>query len=450
MNDLWKDREKINQQSIKKTLISMALPAIMSTFFTIIFEIIDMIWVGQLGPVSVAALSASSFFVWMLRGLAMTVATGAIALVSRRAGEKDEQGLLKIIMNSTVASLVFSISIIVLFFPICNRIFQWINLEPEVGCFAKEYAMVFLSGMVFVCLMITFEYIIRGLGDTKTPMVITGISLLLNAILDPIFIFTFKMGLKGAALATILAQMIGAVLMAIVLLRKIPVIKNMKFSLASLGFKHNFFKIVMIGGPIALSEAGFSFIYLLLSGIISIFGKEPLAAIGIAHRLESLPFFISLGFSMAVAPIVGQNLGAGNIKNAKETVFLSLKIGCSIVLFISIVFLLFAPHLFSFFINDAGVIQHGANYLRIISIFEVFLVLEVILSGAFSGAGDTKPPFFIVFPITASRIPFAYLFAVTLSFGVNGIWWVIAFTTFLKGIILLLAFKKGKWAKKKV
>jgi len=346
-----------------------------------------------------------------------------------------------------------------IFVPIAIGLFRWIRLEPVVAVFSAEYTIVFLAGLVFVYLMMTLEFIIRGMGNTRIPMIITGISLFLNVILDPVFIFSLEMGLKGAAYATILSQAVGALLMAAVLLKKIPALKQgfparVSHSLKGLGFFKAFIKqfytIVKIGGPVGVSDAGFSFIYLLLSGIISVFGKEPLAAIGIAHRLEAFPFFICLGFSMAVAPMVGQYLGAGKPGHAKKSVYLSLKITTGILLIISVFYIIFAESLFRFFTGDPAIIQHGVRYIRIVAVLDIFLAFEVVLGGAFSGAGDTRPPFLIVFPVTLLRIPLAYLFAVTFQLGVIAIWVTIAFTTFLKGILLLYVFNKGKWAKKKI
>jgi len=449
----WLDREKIAGQSVGRSLVSLAVPAVTATFFTVIFEIIDMFWIGRLGPYSIAALSGASFFIWMLRGLGLAVATGTIALIARRTGEKDETGLIKTISNAYASSFLFSILIISLFLPLALHTFKWIRLDPIVAALAEDYTIVFLSGLIFVYLMMTVEFIIRGIGDTRTPMKLVGISLLLNAILDPLFIFQFRMGLKGAAYATILSQCIGAILMSIVLLKKIPLLKKRR-SWAAVGsiryFGKQFYTIIKIGGPISLSDAGFSFIYLVLSGIISIYGKEPLAAIGISHRLEALPFFICLGFSMAVEPMVGQFLGAGKIEKARKSVYLSLKVTSGIIFIISILYFLLAPQLYRIFTDDPAIIAHGVNYLRIVAVSEVFLALEVVLTGAFSGAGDTKPPFFIILPITFSRIPMAYLFAVTFNFGVTIIWVIIALTTFFKGILLFYQFQKGLWAHKKI
>jgi len=331
---MLKDSKKIVNEPPSKTFIFLTLPAIASTFFLIIYEIIDMFWVAKLGTTAVASLSASSFVVWVLRGFSLTVAIGVLSIVSRRAGERDDKALFSSITNSIVSTIIFSIFTIIIFYPLCLNVYDWIRLAPEVVILSEEYSIVFISGLIFVYLMVTLEHIIRGMGDTKSPMIIIGVSLILNACIDPLFIFTFNFGLRGAAYATIISQMIGAVMMLFVLLVKVGDIKNIAGFSNFRKLKGYFFKIIKIGLPASMSEVGFSSIYLLLSGIISMFGKEPLAAMGIAHRLEALPFFISLGFAMAVETMVGQNLGAGNIKNAKNSVYFSLKLASGILIII--------------------------------------------------------------------------------------------------------------------
>lgn len=432
----------------------MAIPAVTSTLFIFVFEVIDMFWVAKLGAEDIAALSGASFFIWMVRGLGLIVATGTIALVARRTGERNEQGLMTTISNSIVSAFLFAVLIMILFFLPVLFVFQWFLPGVTEAGLAEEYSIVFLSGLIFVYLMMTAEFIIRGIGDTRTPMLIAGISLFLNAALDPVFIFRFGMGIKGAAYATILAQFIGAILMLLVVLKKVSYLKTLRFSIGSFfsrAFGKQFYRIVKIGGPVGLSDAGFSLIYLVLAGIISVFGKEPLAALGIAHRLEAMPFFICLGFAMAVEPMVGQFLGARKVENARKTVYLALKITVGMMAVISLIYFFLSPVLFRvFFTDDPAIIAHGVHYMRIVVLFDVFLALEIVLAGAFSGSGDTKPPFLIVFPITVARIPLAYLFGIVFGLGVTAIWGVIAFTTILKGLLLFVQFRKDRWTRKNI
>lgn len=447
---MWQERDQIVQQPIASALKSVALPAVGSSLFYVVFEIVDMFWVGKLGAVPVAALSAASFFVWMLRALAQTVATGVLAFISRRVGENDSEGFLDTAVHAITATFVFAVLMIAVLFPFAKPLYHWIRLDPQVASLAAEYAVVFLSGLVFVYMMVTVEHILRGTGDTRTPMIIIGFSLFLNAGLDPVFIFVLNMGLKGAAVATILAHSVGCLVMLGFLLKRYPEIRRRKPSMRPTFMKRQFLPMMKIGAPIAFSGASFSVIYLFLSGIISIFGSAPLAAIGIGHRLEAFPFFVAFGFSMATATMVGQNLGAGNPKKAKQSALVTLGISSAILLLVSVIFFIYAENLYRFFISDPEVIRQGAHYLRIIAVFEVFLASEVVLEGAFSGAGDTRPPFLVVFPLTFLRIPFSYLFAVTLGFGVIAIWAVISVSTLLKGIVLFAWFMKDGWMRKQI
>lgn len=447
---MWNERDRIVNQPIVYSLISLAIPAVGSSLFYVIFEIVDMYWVGRLGANPVAALSAASFFIWMLRALAQTVATGVIATVSRNVGRNDKTAFLRTAVHAFTSTFVFTCALIVILAPLIPHLFRWIRLEQEIASLAAEYAGVFLSGLLFVYLLVTTEHILRGSGNTKIPMIVIGSALLLNAVLDPVFIFHFKMGLRGAAYATILAHFIGSLVIIIVLLRKYPELRSQRVHLSSGFFRDYFFPFIRIGTPIALSGASFSVIYLVLSGIISIHGNAPLAALGIGHRLEAFPFFVAFGFSMATATMVGQNLGAEQPEKAKASALTTLGITSLILLIVSLIFFFFGDTLYDFFISDPEVKRHGVNYIRIIAIFEVFLAPEVVLEGAFSGAGDTRPPLLVIFPATFLRIPLSYLFSVVLGFGVTAIWFVISITTFIKGTALFFWFNTNRWMKTRV
>ncbi|MCD6116540.1 MATE family efflux transporter [bacterium] len=447
---MLQSRDKIINRSPMSGLLFLAIPAVFSSLFYIIFEIVDMFWVGRLGAYAVAALSAGSFYVWMLRALAQTVATGALAMVARRSGEMDKQGVVKTASAAIISSVILSIITMIVFSAAAEPVFRLIGIEKSIAENATKYAQIFLSGMLFVYLMVTEEHIIRGMGNTRVPMMITGFSLLLNAGLDPIFIFHFKMGFQGAAVATVISHAVGSVLMTIALFIMLPDLKKNRYSLNRDFFKKYFFPMVKIGAPVSFSNTMFAAVYLVLAGIISHFGSDPLAAIGIGHRIESLPYFVAFGFAMGTATMVGQNLGAGQPQKAKESVFLALKLVSAILLLASVIFFFFPGYFYRFFINDIEVINYGKSYLKFIAVFEVFLALEVVLEGAFSGAGDTKPPMIIIFSLTLLRIPLAWFFSIALNLGVWAVWAVISATTFFKGILMLFWFNKGRWMEKKV
>ena len=166
------------------------------------------------------------------------------------------------------------------------------------------------------------------------------------------------------------------------------------------------------------------------------------------HRIEGVAWFACVGFSVAVSTLVGQFLGAGQIKQAIRAVRWVSFYGVGTLFVASLIFYFSPQWLMQVFTSDRLVQQMGSEYLRIIAVFEIFLALEVIMEGAFSGAGYTAPVMLVTVPITALRIPFAWYLAISLHMGVKGIWWAIALTTFLKGALNTVLFLSGLWKKK--
>lgn len=314
---------------------------------------------------------------------------------------------------------------------------------------ASRYTLILTLGLFFIYATISLENIFRASGNTFTPMVIIVITLSLNAILDPLFIFGWfgfpELGMPGGALASVISHIIGIVLFYL----KIPQL-NIRFKIITQSFRQNSYEILRIGTPIGLLGAVFSAIYIVLSKNIAWFGTVPMAAISICHRIEGIPFFVAFGFSTAVSTLVGQNLGANKSERAVKSANLSLSYSAVFLFLTSIMFILFGKQMLGFFIENKAVIDEGYRYLFAISVFEVFLAAEITLEGVFTGAGDTKPPFLISIPLTLLRIPLAWLFSIKFGYGVVAIWWVISFSTFLKGVMFFIWYKRGKWQYKTV
>jgi putative MATE family efflux protein len=434
--------EPLTRQSIGKTLIRLAVPAIFSNLFYMVFEIADMFWVGRLGGEAVAALSSASFFIWMLRALGLTIATGALALVSQKIGARPDTVPRTTLLRARQSTLFFSLMVTLPALLASRHIFTWMGLGGNLAAKASDYAAIFTLGLVFVFTMQSSEHLIRATGNTKIPMVVTGIALALNIVLDPLFMFTFGMGISGAALATLVAQAVGAVLMELALQRRCRGHEDSETP-PTRGFNwRDMGPFSAIGAPIAFSSAMFSLIYLLLAAIIARFGEAPIAAIGIGHRIEAIPYFVSMGFAVAASTMVGQNLGAGQLDKARKSVITCLFISSGLMLLFSMLMFIFAEPLYGLFIADPAIIAHGREYIRIVALFEIFLGFELIFEGAFSGAGDTRGPMWIVLTGTLLRLPVAWLLAVHFGLGTQAIWWGISGSTFLKGIALAFLFAR--------
>jgi len=435
--------------SLNQGILKLAVPSMISMVSIMLFEIIDLFWIGRLGAPAVAALGASSFVVWTVKALANCTSAGINALVARVAGSQNRRAVQMWASQGFILTGVFALGIMLAFYLLNLFIFSWLGLEPEVALMAQRYTFIMVLSIFFVYETFALDTIFRSMGNTFIPMVIIVTCLTLNAILDPFFIFGWlgfpKMGMPGGALASLISHLLGMFLL-LSQLSRIKITLKWKFE----RFARHAVEIFRIGIPIGLLEAVFSTIYIVLSKNIAYFGTVPMAAISAAHRLEGLPFFISFGFSVAVATFVGQNLGNGNPRRAEKAVNLALSYAVIFLFLISIAFILWGRRILGLFIVEQSVIEVGYQYLLVISIFEIFLAPEVILQGAFTGAGDTRPPFFISISFTFLRIPFAYLFSIVLGYGVLAIWWVIGISTFLKGVGLFLWFRRGQWKLKQV
>ncbi len=441
--------QPIIYRNIHKTIFQLALPGMISSILETLFQLVDAYWVGKLGADALAAIGGCAFILWALFSLTALSVNGTAALVAQSIGAKNPQRGKTIaaqgLLLNTFTFLIFGLMVYFLQEPL----YQLMGFSSKVNQLAQQYMNIILSGMVFIFWFTLFEAIFRGLGDTKTPMIILAIGLAINAIADPFFIFGWwifpKMGIGGAAMATILSEWLSVVGLWFLLKRKqyLPAFKGLKqidFAVQK--------RLFAIGAPVAFGGFFFSIIYIGLTNVIAHFGMEAIAAIGIGHRIEGIAWFACVGFSVAASTLVGQNVGAKRLKQAERATWLVSFYGVLILLFVSAIYYIFPDVLMRLFTRNTLVQQMGSHYLRIIAIFEIFLALEIIMEGAFSGAGYTLPVMLVSVPITAVRIPLAYFLAIYLNIGVNGIWWAIALTTGLKGFLNALLFALGFWKKK--
>ncbi len=443
------DFQPIIYRNIHGTIFRLSLPGMISSILETLFQLIDAYWVGKLGAEALAAIGGCAFILWAIFSLTALSVNGMATLVAQNIGaQQPEQGRFAagqgLILNTLTVFLVGG-----LVYWGQDSLYHLMGFDSQVTQLARQYMTVILSGMVFIFWFTAFEAVFRGLGDTRTPMIVLAVGLALNAVADPFFIFGWwifpEMGIGGAALATIISEGVSVLGLGWLLKRRgyLPSKEGL------LVIERQVMKrLIAIGAPVAFGGFFFSIIYVILTRIIARFGMSAIAAIGIGHRIEGIAWFACVGFSVAASTLVGQNVGAKRLKQAARAAWLVNGYGVLLLLAVSAVYYFFPDVLMRVFTQDARVQQIGTEYLRIIALFEIFLGLEVIMEGAFSGAGYTLPVMLVSVPITAARIPLAYLLAVTLNWGTSGIWWAIALTTGLKGFLNALLFAMGIWKKK--
>jgi putative MATE family efflux protein len=437
----------------RKLILALALPAVLQTVIRSSFSLIDAYWVGKLGSIQLAGISVATFLVWGILSISEIISIGTNSIVAHSEGAKDREASRRISTTNLINSLFHSLIVGYAVIPVLPFLYTLVDLTPEQRIYTNDYLLTFVMGLPCVTLLTTASSIFRGYGDTKTPFYLLLLAVVLNFFLAPLFIFGIspsspdsflKMDLVGAALSTLVAYF-ASFLAAYYILRK----KNYIHPVS----KYIFDKLVIketykIGIPISLNGVAFSLIYVFVSRFVADYGTVGLAALGIGHRSESLAFQVCVGFSLAATIMVGQNLGASDPKKAERLAWKVLSLSMVVTGVYGILMYVFSAEIAAIFTSDIGVIEAASNYNRYAAAVMLFTAAEVIMAGAFSGAGDTVPPAIIGLPINLLRIPLCAVLSP--KFGLDGIWMAIAISVVLKGGILMIWFKKGNWKKKKI
>ena len=320
--------------------------------------------------------------------------------------------------------------------------------EPDLIAEGHGYTQVLLGGNVTIMLLFLINAIFRGAGNASVAMWTLILSNGLNIILDPMFIFGFgpipAYGVEGAAIATTIGRGTAVVFQLVILFYGYSKIKvRVKDLVVRTTVMLNLIKVSLGGiGQFLIGTSSWVF----LMRIMSEFGSEVLAGYTIAIRVMMFTLMPAWGMSNAAATLVGQNLGAKQPDRAEKSVWKTGKYNAIFMGLVSLVYLIFAPQIISMFNTTPDVVKYGSLCLRIIAAGYIFFGYGMVVIQSFNGAGDTKTPTYINFVcFWLFQLPFAYLVAVTLDFGPEGVFWAITFAEILIAIIGIIWFKKGKW-----
>jgi putative MATE family efflux protein len=342
-------------------------------------------------------------------------------------------------------SLVVSVGGIML----SGFIFRIIDLDPLIVPDATLFLNIFLSGLIFLFGYNGTSAILRGLGDSKTPLYFLIGSVGLNIILDLIFVPVLHWGIAGVAVATVISEACAFISQIIYLNRYHKVVK---FSFKELTFDHDIFiKSIRIGLPTGFQQTFVAAGMVALYWIVNQFGVDANAAYSAAGRIDSFAAMPAMSFAVALSTFVGQNMGANRPDRVRAGLRATLIMTSVISLFISLITVLFGRLLMRMFTDDKIVIEMGGDYLAIIGSFYILFSTMFVINGVLRGAGDTLIPMFIsLFSLWIIRIPVAWLLATNPSIGVQGIWWSIPIG-WLSGVILYYTYyRMGYWKKKAV
>ncbi len=431
-----------------KRILYFAIPMLLGNFFQILNTLVDSIIVGNyIGKSALAAIGSAFPVIFALISLVIGISAGISIVISQYYGAKDMVRVKRAIDTAFIFLIGASAILGVIGIIFAPQIFASLHLSDEAMHEAVTYMRIYLAGIIFMAGFNGAMGILRGLGDSKTPLIFLIIVTVSNIILEVVFIIWMKLGIAGAAYATIGSQVIGFVI-SIAYLNRSHEIVNLRFF--KMVFDKEIFKLSLkIGLPSGMQQIFVALGMVALIRIVNEFGTNAMAAYTIAGRIDSFASLPAMNFSMALSSFVGQNIGAGYYSRVKRGLRATIILSGSIAVIMSILIGLFATPLMEAFTSDAEVVKIGANYLLIVCTFYLFFAMMFAFTGVLRGAGDTIIPMFItLFSLWIVRIPLAVF--LSSRYGIDGVWWAIPIAWGMGMIASYLYYRTGKWRNKRV
>jgi len=429
-------------------ILRFAAPMLIGNVFQQLYNVADSIIVGRfIGKEALAAVGASFPIIFLLVSFVIGITMGSTIIISQYFGARDIQNVKRAIDTLYIVLFFTSILVGTLGIVFSGSIFNLMNLPADVLPQAKIYLIVYLTGSIFFFGYNGISAILRGLGDSKTPLYFLIISTIMNILLALLFVVVFKWGVAGAAFATVIAQA-GAFISGIIYLNRTHPIINLSWR--KLDFDRDIFnKSIKIGLPSGIQQTFVALGMMALMRVVNNFGTNTLAAYTAAGRIDSLAGMPAMNFGVALSTFVGQNLGAHKPERVKQGLRSTFFMASALAVATTLLVILFRHSLMRFFTDDLQVIDIGATYLVIISSFYISFSSMFVIGGVMRGAGDTLVPMFItLFSLWIIRIPLAYFLSGRI--GVTGIWWAIPIAWFLGAVLSYIYYLRGNWMKKVV
>jgi putative MATE family efflux protein len=438
-----KDLTKGNEASL---IIVFALPMLIGNVFQQFYNMVDSWVVGRyVGTTALAAVGAATPIIFLVIALAMGVTMGANVLIAQFYGAKDEKRIRTMIDTTYIALFFTSLLVTVVGVFTVGPLLTLLRIPEEVWPEATTYLRIIMAGLLF-----TFGYngvgaILRGLGDSMTPLYMLILSTLINITLDLVFVRVFSWGVTGVALATVIAQAVSFIASLVYLNLTHPVLRTnfLKLSFNSEMFRQS----LAIGVPSGLQQALASLGGMFMSAVINGYGTAVIAGFATANRIELLAGMPAMNIGMALSAFTGQNIGAGKMDRVKRGFHAALLIGVALTIVIMTGMFIFARHIIGFFTDDLAVIAVGVQYLQVMSPLFFLFTIMFTTNGLIRGAGEGIVPMVSTLLATwAARIPCALLFSH--FWGVIGLWFASPAGWILGDIIVLSYYKSQRWTKK--
>lgn len=428
---------------ILKTLTKLAIPIMASSFLGTLYNITDMAWIGLLGSKAVAGVGVGGMFTWLSQGLAAMARMGGQVQVAQCIGRGERDRAHGFAQAAVQLATLMGMAYAVLSLVFTRQMVAFFQLtDPEAQTAALSYTKIACGLIVFSFLTLTMTGLYTAQGDSKTPFLANLIGLVTNMILDPVLILgpgPFpKLGVVGAAIATVTAQAIVMMMMilGVIIQKKENVLKGIRLT-AKIP-KEYLGGLCRIGIPTAIQGMAYCAISMVLTRMVSAYGAEAVATQRVGGQIESISWNTADGFAAALNAFIAQNYGAGKMDRVRKGYRASLWTVGIWGLLISFVFICFPKAIADIFFHEPKAVATAVGYLVIIGFSEAFMCVELTTVGALSGLGRTRLCSIISIAFTSARIPLAIILGGLI--GLSGIWWALSITSIIKGIIFTCTF----------
>jgi putative MATE family efflux protein len=447
----------LTEGDLKRPMVALAWPIIVTELLQVAYNLADTFWLGRYSTDALAAISLAFPLIFLFISVGGGFTVAGSTLVAQYTGAKSE-GSAGTVAGQTLSFItLIAVTVGALGFLLTDPMLSALPSSPgtsaDVIPLAGEYMEVFFLGLPFLFGFFVFSALMRGYGNTRAPMVVMAVSVLVNVVIDPILIFGWfgapELGVQGAALATIVSRGIATVIGVYILFGTSA---GPSVSVADFRPKLEYVaQIVRIGVPSAVEQSATALGFITLTVMVISFAPEVVAAYGLGNRLTSLIFLPALGLGRATNTIVGQNLGARKPERAERAVYLAASVGAGVMVVAGVVAYLLAEPIVSVFVGTTGAdaeatVRFSVEYVRIRAIEFGFIgVLQVVL-GAYRGAGNTKTALaFSLVALWLGRVPIVYLLSFEYGFQETGIWIGMAAGQIIGAILAAAWFTRGTW-----
>jgi len=432
----------VTEGPILKKMLLLALPILLTTLSQIAYNLTDIFWIGRVDSIgmdqtnAVAAVGTVSYLTWFAFGFILIAKIGTSVKVSHAVGKKEIEKVNVFAANGLLLEAFLGIILAISILIFKDEFLSIFNIDtPQIVEYALMYIPI-IGGFIFIQFIVNgFVAINEGLGQTKINLLVLAIGFVFNMILDPLLILVFKLGITGAAIATVSSQAVTLIVFIFIYKKHNPNIKI--FRLKNLNV-NALKEIVGIGLPVGLQSMLFTVISIYIAREVFAFGPNVVAGQRVGVQIEQLTWMISSGFQSAITVFVGQNFGAKEFARIKRSVFDISLVLIPYALVISLMLVLIPEQLMRIFISEDSTVNAGVTYLTILSISQVFMIIESIGAGFFNGIGKSYIPSIVGIVGNSIRIPFVIILTKTLF--EKGIWWSLNISSVFKAVIIIIVF----------